>query len=145
MKRSDKSVLSVAPSLSPIVVNNDTEGTGLGVDLRGYNTALVVFHVGASGDTLSGSIFLELRVQESADNVTFTDVAAADLENTIAGVLAQARKIDSTGLDEIVHAVGYLGSKRYIRAFVDTTGTHTNGTPCSAVVVRGLPTYAPVS
>lgn len=139
MLRSSKSDLGVASSLSPNVVNNDTDGTGLAVDLRGYNSALVVFHVGVSGDTLSVSVYLELRVQESADGSSWADVAAADLDGV------QALKIDDAAEDDVVHTVGYKGSKRYLRAFVDTTGTHTVGTPCSAVVVRGLPTYAPVA
>jgi hypothetical protein len=139
MLRSMKSVVSVVSSILPNVVNNDTDGTGVGVDLRGYHSALVIFHVGASGDTLSGSVKLELRVQESAELATgYTDVAQADLEGV------QATTIDDAAEDEVVHVFGYKGSKRYIRAFVDATGTHTNGTPCSAVVVRGLPTHAPV-
>ncbi len=139
MIRSEKENVSVSTSVLPNVVNDDTDGGGVGVDLRGHGAALVVFHIGQSGDTLSGTVKLELRVQESADNSTWADVAAADLDGT------QALLIDAAAEDEIVHVVGYKGKKRYLRAFVDTTGTHTVGTPCSAVVVRSLPTYAPTT
>jgi hypothetical protein len=138
MQRSIRSDVGVVSALDPIVVNNDTEGTGLVVDLRGYGAALVIFHIGVSGDTLSGAVKLTLRVVESDDGAIFDDVDAADLDGV------QGRVIDDPAEDAIVHAVAYTGSKRYLSVVVDTTGTHTNGTPCSAVVVRGLPAYAPV-
>ena len=129
--------LSAVTSIIPIVGNNDTEGTGLGADLKGYEGALVVFEIGISADTLSGSVLLTLKVQESDDDSAYTDVAAADL---IGG--ANAIVIDDAAEDAVIHVRGYNGAKRYLRAFVDFTGTHTNGTPISAVVVRGLPRHA---
>jgi hypothetical protein len=124
--------VSAVKSILPIVGNNDTEGTGTGVDLKGYESAFVVFEVGASGDTLSGTVLITLRVQESDDDSTYTDVAAADL---VGG--ANAIVIDDPAEDDVIHVRGYNGARRYIRAFVDFTGTHTNGIPISAVVVRG--------
>lgn len=123
--------LSVVKTLEPNVVNNDTDGTGVAVDLAGYETAMMVFEVGASGDTLSGSVYLDLILQESADGSTgWAAPAAADVENN-------SVRIDDPAEDSVVVKVGYKGEKRYIRAFVDTTGTHTNGTPIGACVVLG--------
>lgn len=127
--------VSVASTIDSIVVNNDTEGTGVGVDLKGYSTALVIVNVGISGDTLSGSVLSTFKLQESDDNSTFTDVAAADMEGT------QSTVIDDAAEDPTVIVWGYKGSRRYIRVFDDVTGTHTNGTPVGAVVVRGLPRH----
>jgi hypothetical protein len=131
---------SVVPTILPIVCNDDTEGTGTAVDLRGYGGATVVFAIGASGDTLSGSVKLAPKVQHSdAAGSGFVDVPAAELDG------GQPTEIDAAAEDEIVVAVGYLGTKRYLRAFVDMTGTHTAGTPLTAVIIRSLPTYLPAS
>lgn len=122
--------VSVAVDVASIVLNNDTEGTGAGVDLAGYETALAIVNVGISGDTLSGSVYHTIKLQESDDNVTFTDVAAADMEGT------QSTVIDDAAEDPAVVVFGYKGSKRYIRVLDDVTGTHTNGTPYGSVIVR---------
>lgn len=124
---------NVSPVLSivPKVVNDDTEGTGVAVDLQGFGAAEVLFLVGDSGDTLSGSVSLQCKIQDSDDGSTgWADVTGDDL-------LGSASIIDAPAEDQVVQALGYLGSKRFIRAIVDTTGTHTNGTPIGAVVVRG--------
>lgn len=124
--------VSVASTIAPIVLNNDTEGTGTAVDLQGYEAAYLVVDVGISGDTLSGALFHTIKLQESNTTTSgdFTDVAAADCIGTN-GVV-----IDDPSEDPAVVKIGYIGSKRYIRAFVDTTGTHTNGTPIGATVHR---------
>lgn len=129
--------VSVASALDAIVVNNDTEGKGVAVDLAGYETALIVVQCGISADTLSGSVLHTFKLQESNTTTDgdFTDVAAADMEGTNGTV------IDDAAEDPATIVWGYKGSKRYIRVFDDTTGTHTNGTPISAVVVRGRPRH----
>lgn len=130
MKRDLHNNITLVQSIVPIVLNNDTEGTGVAVDTKGFEAAEMVFHFGDSGDTLSGALLLQAKLQESDTTTSgdFTDVAAADMLGTLA-------VIDAPGEDQVVQAVGYVGNKRYIRAFIDTTGTHTNGTPCSAVAI----------
>lgn len=138
MTRNLSEVVSPVKSITPNVGNNDTDGTGTGVDLKGYESASVVFCIGVSGDTLSGTVYMTPKVQESdSPSTNFTDVAAADLDGTLTVV-------DDAAEDDVVQSVDYLGSKRYIRAFVDFEGTHTTGTPIAAVVLRGHPKVAPV-
>ena len=72
--------------------------------------------------------------------MTFTDVAAADLLGGANGVV-----VDAAAEDEVVIARSYIGSKRYVRVFIDHTGTHTNGFPYSALVIKGAPRHAPVA
>jgi hypothetical protein len=99
----------------------------------------VLFAIGASADTLSGSVKFEPKLQHSdAPGSGFVDVPAAELDGTLS-------VIDAAAEDEVVQAVSYLGAKRYLRAFVDFTGTHTNGTPLAALVIRGRPTYLPAA
>lgn len=127
--------VSVAATITPIVVNNDTEGTGVAVDLAGYESATLIVHVGVSGDTLSGSVYHTVKLQESADNSVWNDVAAADMEGSNSVV------IDDAAEDPVVIVWGYKGAKRYLRVFDDVTGTHTNGTPFGAVIVRSRPRH----
>ena len=127
-------------SILSIVGNNTTEGTGTAVDLQGYRGALAIFNIGQSGDTLSGSVYITVSLQESADGSTgWASVAAADLEGT------NDQVIDAAAEDETVIQMGYKGSLRYVRAYIAFTGTHTNGIPIGAVVVKGFPCHAPVA
>lgn len=128
--------IDVVKAIEAIVVNNDTEGTGLTIDLQGYNACEFVVNVGASGDTLSGSLKLDLKLQHGdlANGTDMAAVADADLLGTFATGAIFAT-IDDPAEDSAVFQVGYIGSKRYVRVFVDTTGTHTNGTPLSAVAI----------
>ena len=129
MKRDLHNNITLVQSIVPIVGNNDTEGTGVGVDLASYEAAEMVFHFGDSGDTLSGSVSV-LPVLQESDSLGsgYTDVAAADMLGTLT-------IIDAPSEDQVVQSVGYVGNKRYIRAFMDFTGTHTNGIPVSAVAI----------
>lgn len=124
--------VSAAVDVASIILNNDTEGTGAGVDLKGYETAIAIVNVGISADTLSGSLKHSISLQDSDDNSTFADVAAAFVEGS-----AQPVVIDDAAEDPAVIVWGYKGSRRYLRTFDDTTGTHTNGTPYGSVIVRG--------
>lgn len=128
--RAVKSILS-------IVGNNTTEGTGASADLQGFNGAKVVFNIGTSLDTLSGSVYITLKVQESDDDSAWNDVADGDL---LGG--ANAIVIDAAAEDDVIHERGYRGIKRYIRALIEFTGTHTNGFPIGAVIERGYPRHS---
>lgn len=119
-------------SLASATRTADADGTG--VDLALHSAALVVFDFGTSGDTLSGSVYIEGKLEESDDDSTYTAVDSADILGTLPTV-------DDPSEDDTVHTVGYIGDKRYVRAVFDLTGTHTNGIPCSATIVRAFPRY----
>lgn len=140
MHRNLSEAVSVASTINPILGNNTTEGTGTAVDTKGYDSATAIFHFGISGDTLSGTVYVTPTLQES-DTTTandFTNVAAADLVGSLT-------VIDDAAEDPATMVVGYRGTKRYLRALVTFTGTHTAGIPISAVIVRGHPKVAPTS
>jgi hypothetical protein len=118
--------LAVATSLAPAARSANTTVNGTGIDLAGFRAAAVVFVVGAITDGTHTP-----KIQESDDNATFTDVAAADQSGTLAVLAASTNQ-----------EVSYLGSKRYIRA-VSTTAGATTGGVYAAVVVRGNPLVAP--
>jgi len=124
--------ISVVQTIVPIVCNNTTEGTGTVVDLQGWEAATAILHIGDSGDTLSGSVSWTPTLQHSNTTTPgdFVNVPAADMTvNTFS-------LIDAPAEDQVVQVAGYIGERRYLRVLVTATGTHTNGTPLSAVIVR---------
>lgn len=121
-------ILGSIDSIAPAVITTDTDGDG--VDLQGYDGALIVAHIGISGDTLGASLHTQIEIEESEDDSTYDDVADADLTDTVTGDnTGTICKIDAAAEDPAVHVSSYLGTKRYIRAVDNITGTHTNGTP----------------
>jgi hypothetical protein len=106
---------SVAPQSIGGAVN------GAGVDLAGAEAAVVVLSNGAA--TAAATV----KIQESTDNSTFTDVADTDLIG-LTGNPAGVAQTAST-----IVKVGYVGSKRYLRV-ITTAGT---AALFSAVITRG--------
>lgn len=123
-----KSNIKPVQSLAPL--NRVAAANGTGVDKLGFNAASVVFTTGAIGGTTPSFAF---EVQESDDNTTFTAVAAANLRGAAPVVTAA----------NATAQVGYIGSKRYIRAVVKTVTGTTPTLDCSAVVILGHPASAP--
>jgi len=123
---------------------------GSGIDLQGFEEATAVVSVGAEGDTLSGSVYFEVSLEHSDDDSTYTDVVQADIVNgTIAAGGIWLKLDGTTGGDPDTAGgqwqVGYVGGKRYVRLVLAKTGTHTNGTPISGLIVKSRPRSAPVS
>jgi len=127
----------VSQHLSPVVATATKTSTA--IDLKGYNGASVVFDIGQSGDTLSGSVYWTLKLQHSDDDSAYSDLAATDLNSPNLTVA-----VNSPSLDETVYSFGYQGGKRYLKAVATPTGTHTNGTPIGVVALRAVAGYAPV-
>lgn len=132
---------NIVPAVSLAVATRTAAANGTGVDLQGYEGATILVDVGAEGDTLSGSVYFEVSLEDSTDNSTYSDCAQADIvDGTIAagGIFLKidgttGGNPDSTGG---VFRVGYVGGKRYVRVVLAKTGTHSNGTPLGAMVVK---------
>lgn len=132
----------VVSLLTPIMANNTAEGTGVAKDRWGYGDVLMIAHVGISGDTLSGAVYWTISFQE-CDVTTagsFTNIVAADLEGGL-----NDHVINEPTEDDMTITRLYRGTKRYVRILFTQTGTHTNGTPLSAVAVMGQPNQMPVT
>lgn len=137
-------------TVDPVVASSDTNGAT--VDRQGFESVEHIVFVGESGDTLSGSVYLELVLQHSDDDSTWSDVtSAADvLVNADSGVSAPNssgvfRTIDAAAEDDAKYRIGYVGGKRYSRVQLDFTGTHTNGIPVCVAAALGHAEQAPVS
>ena len=133
---------SINPAVSLAAAVRTAAANGTGVDLKGYESATILVDVGAEGDTLSGSVFFEVSLEESDDDSTYTDVAQAGIvDGTIAsgGIFLKLDGTAGGNPDSAggIFRVGYVGGKRYIRVVLAKTGTHSTGTPIGAMVVRG--------
>jgi hypothetical protein len=133
---------NINPAVSIINAVKTAAGNGTGVDLQGYESATILVDVGAEGDTLSSSVYFEISLEHSDDDSTYTDCAQADI---IDGTISSGGiwlKLDGTANGNPdsaggIFRVGYVGGKRYVRVVLAKTGTHSNGTPIGAMVVRG--------
>lgn len=134
IKRKLYSDVSYNQVIDPATVTADTDSAS--VDTQDYSDVLFLVNVGESGDTLDASNYIELEVEESDDNVTFTDVADEDLNAYVAGTNdGTFALVDASDEDDAVYFTGYTGIKRYVRVVVNVTGTHTNGTPVAASIL----------
>lgn len=122
----------------PAVVTADANGTG--VDLKGFQSAMVVVNSGIEGDTLSSSVKFDFILEESDDDSTYTAVTSSTsvTEGSVDGS-GIFLTLDANGETPQCSQIGYIGYKRYIRCKIDATGTHSNGTPIGVVVVKGNP------
>lgn len=124
-----KSQIDSVQSLLPAARTNGT-ATGAAVDLQGFQGAVAEFVAGAWTDgSHTPTIF------DSADGTTYAQAAAQDLQPGVA--------VAGTAQQNANQRVGYLGSKRYIKPALITTGA-TTGAVVGANVLRGYPNNAPV-
>ena len=130
----------VANGVAPVL--GDTSGgdvDGTTVDLLNYRYCTFVGSVGTEGDTYSGSVYHEFNVEESADDSSWTDVAAADLTTSVTSISTVTGcfgLVDAAAEAPGVFVTTYIGSSRYVRGVTVAGGTHTNGTPLSLVSIK---------
>ncbi len=121
---------------------------GTGIDLKGFEEATAIVSVGAEGDTLSSSVYFEISLEHSDDDSTYTDCVQADIINGTIAAGGIWLKLDGTtdgdpGTAGGQWQLGYVGGKRYVRLVLAKTGTHSNGTPISGLIVKSRPRVAP--
>ncbi|PIQ96539.1 MAG: hypothetical protein COV67_09000 [Nitrospinae bacterium CG11_big_fil_rev_8_21_14_0_20_56_8] len=123
-----KNKMDAVNSLVPAVYSTNQAENGTGVDLRDFDAAVVLFMTGVITDGT-----FTPKIQESDDDVTYTDVDPTDQEGALSALSASA-----------VQRLGYKGSKRYLRPVV-TVASATSGGAVAAHVIRALPHRAPVA
>jgi hypothetical protein len=96
-------------------------------DTYGYYGKVVLITVGVVTDGTHTP-----KLQESDDNVTYTDVAVAtDQWGTLAALVSNTNQV-----------VGYKGGKRYVKVVVTTSGA-TTGAVYGVIGVLGVPMHKP--
>ncbi|AWB50346.1 hypothetical protein HYN69_10610 [Gemmobacter aquarius] len=118
---------SVATRLALAPASLAATTNGLSVDLFGMKSAAVFVAVGA----ITGAAAFSVKLQESSDNSTWTDVPAAFVQSDAPAVLAAS----------FSYRLGYIGGKRYIRP-VFTLASGTSAIIGAVAVVE--PTVRPV-
>lgn len=136
--------IKVTQVLDPDTVTSDKNCAS--VDMKNYDSVVFLANIGASGDSLSGSVKIELEVEESANDSDFTDVADADLIHSVDGTNDGCfGVIDSGTEDDAVYITGYKGAKRYVRVVVNMVGSHSSGTPISVTAVQSGAVIRPIN
>jgi hypothetical protein len=122
-----KSVVSLVPAVRTSSAN------GTGISVLPYNSAKLVVQAGATDFTSTDETY-DIKVQESSDNSTFTDVSGATGAITAANQTVQIR------LDGLNRG----SAKQYLRAVITIGGTSPS-CACSAVFELGRAISNPVN
>jgi hypothetical protein len=117
--------------------DNETDGTW--IDTQGYESATMVFNVGAAGDNWAAALYYTLKIAESDASNGANPAAATDL------IGANIKMDDEATYQGKSYKLGYIGSKRYITARVARTGNHATGTPIGATLILANARRKPVA
>ena len=121
-----KNRMDVVASINPAAQTSTVNGSG--VALANFSEVMVVFIPGAISDGTHTP-----KLQESADNSNWSDVAAADMVGTLSNLASNT-----------IQRVSYIGSKDYVRPVVTVSGA-TNGGVYGAAVIRSGARKQPVA
>lgn len=134
--------ITPAQSLLPqtITTGGGAKNTG-DIDLQGCNAAAFLVHVGASGDTLSGSVKLTVKMEHADDNGagaagSYAAVADADILGATSAS-GDIIVVDSAADASKVYKVGYKAGKRFAKLTVTPSSGNTAGTPVAITIVKG--------
>ncbi len=134
MLRSMKDILKVSSVIAAASVS--ASGTSSSVDVQDYGSLSFAVATGAtSGNDLSSSHKLDIKLLESVDNSTFTQVAGADIFDAETAASDIAKSLDGTEDASSVHMVHYRGNKRYVKLQLVETGTVVM--PMAVLALRG--------
>jgi hypothetical protein len=129
VQTSIKETFDLAPTLLSQARTATANGTS--VDLSPYAGAVALIVPSAWTDGTHA-----IKLQESADNSTWNDVAATQIDGTSpVNVTSAPTAVTRTRL-------GYLGTQRYIRAVLTVAGA-TTGAVIGVEILRGLPRRMP--
>lgn len=125
-----------------LTATNNTDA----LDTQFMNGSMLVLNMGNSSDTLSGSVYWTLILQDSPDDSAWTAVTSNTsvtygTVNTSTGVYAT---IDDPAEDSTLFKIGYVGPQRYVRVAITATGSMSSGT-IMAVTGYTSPIHKPSS
>lgn len=136
--------MKVDQVIDPVVLTGDADGAS--VDMKEYARCTFIALIGESGDTLGSGVRLEMEVEESDDNSSFSDAPDADVINYVAGANDGCfAVIDAAAEDDAYAICTYRGDKRYVRPVANIVGTHSNGIPVGVIAIRHGKVELPVA
>ena len=134
--RDQASTISIEESLDPAA--RTVAANGAGVDTRPYDSATFLLRFGAVADG-----FFTFVLQESADDSTYTTIAAGDLIGTAPTAFGGS---PATGANT-VKKVGYKGNLRHLRVRIEQglSPAPVTGCLCGGDVLLSNPHQSPTS
>ena len=120
------------------ILSGTTPAAGNIVDLADFGAATFLYQTGAVTDAGTAAGFsVEIQESDTTTAADFTAVADADLIGAESDLTVTADTADSVAIGSI----GYIGTKRYVRAVV--TGTTGSNATVNGVWALQKPRYAP--
>jgi len=90
------------------------------VDLSGYKSAVVIVNIGDVVLSDEDNSLIEFELLETDDLASFTTVDDGDLIGEFSPIPDMVEEV-LTVVDDVTQSVGYIGTKRYIKAKVTYT------------------------
>tara|TARA_R110000824_G_scaffold366730_2_gene555681 strand:- start:213806 stop:214237 length:432 start_codon:yes stop_codon:yes gene_type:complete len=136
--------IKTVQTLDPAVTTANRAGAP--VDRAGFEAVEHIVLFGASGDTLSGTVKTDVKLEASEDGSNWAAVTDA---SHVLGALPDENgifaSVESDEAAQVEYRIGYVGHARYSRVRLLLTGTHSNGTPVSALAVLGAAHVKPTA
>ena len=137
------SIVSAARAVGPITLAADN--TPVGVDLRGFQSAVVNLAAGVGGITFDATNKIEVKMLHG-DTSTYgsaTAVVQADVRGVTVGAGGIVKSFVAAHAAASNTRIGYFGGKPWLFFLCDFSGTHGTGTPICIAVERGHPLIGP--
>lgn len=142
-------VSNLTMPLGLILATRDADANTPTADTKLWKSLTFGWYVGIGGITFTSTNRLDIVIQESDDDSTWTEVASADdlilpygLTFTTGGIV-KSYTAAKAAADTAYNLVGYRGKMRYARLKFEFGGTHSSGTPMAAIVLQGHPAQRP--
>jgi hypothetical protein len=123
----------------------DADTTPAAVDLRDYQSAELLIHIGAGGITFDATNKVEFKLTHSDDDSTYTDVVTDDVQGATVASDGIVHSLVAAHASADITRIGYKMTKRYVKLLADFSGTHGTGTPIAAEWVLGGKFVQPVT
>ncbi|WP_398483557.1 hypothetical protein [Tardiphaga sp.] len=113
------------------------DNTPVAIDLKGFDRAAILLHIGAGGITFNGTNKVEFVLTHSDDGTTFDPVTDGDVQGVTGVTGGIIKSLKTAHADADVTKIGYIGNRRYLKLLADFSGTHGTPTPMAALVALG--------
>lgn len=127
----------IVPLMPPVAaVTNNTATVSSIIDTQGYDSVTLAYVTG----TLSDDDATFAAVLEESDAAGFSPanaVADEDMVSMTPGTAAEAAGSYAFGDDNVTRAIGYIGSKRYIRLTITPSGNTGNHFVAGVAILEG--------
>jgi hypothetical protein len=131
---------------APGVLNSDTLSAKF--DMQDYSELMLLASVGVAGDTWSSGNKIEIEVQDSPDDSTYTACADAVISNPVSGATntgTMAKLTNSSTQASQIYSCAYRGNQRYVKVNINFTGTHSTGDPYEIIGLGWIGRAQPVN